>query len=190
MESPQARQHRLDYLREYYRKNRERLLLAQKNYNLLHPEVHLRASRKYTAKHHLSQTPEELNQTATWIGRRFELDALRILPEAKDMNSDKMNHQHFDLLWKGQKIDVKGKKLYLRKNKRKNLRPNRKLASCGQWTFHKGEGANLYLCLGYDYDGKTLLKAFLIPQEDYSKKGITVGILKSKFDKFQIPLPT
>lgn len=191
MNEDESKEYRKEYLRKYCLKNKERLAVLSKSYNLAHPEVHLRASRKYSEKHRLNQDPESLANTATWIGRRVELDALRLLGDSSiDMNSDKMNNHHFDILWNGLKIDVKGKRLFLKKSKRLGLRPNRAPASLGQWTFHGGSEADAFFCLGYDFDGKTLLKAFLIPKEKYLLHGITCGsgTRKNKYSEFEVPI--
>ena len=174
------------------KKNRKHLCDYGRKYNLEHPEIHLKASRKYAAKHRKSRTKKELNKTSTWIGRRFELDALRILKGSVDLNSEKMNHPKYDLLWNGKRIDVKGKTLWYRKKRSNYLR--KKWISyypTGQWTFHsaKIQHIDFVLCLGYDRNERSLLRAFLIPASKYPKTGTTITRnTKRKFAYFEIEI--
>lgn len=179
--------------RKWAEKNKEHRREYSRRYQIEHPEVHKKASRKYCEKHRKSRTEAELKSTATWIGRRCEIDAMNILRGSDDLNAEKMNYPGFDLLWEGKKIDVKGKRLWRRRKNKVYIRKTWEgHVSKGQWTFHANESgkAEYILCLGYSEDGKTLLRAFLIPKASYGRYGVTVMEGGGKFSCFELPIPS
>lgn len=172
------------YMKRWYKKNKEAQGKKQKIYSKLYPEVHRAASRRYAAKHRKSKTEESLKDTATWLGRKAELHALKILPGAKDMNSPLMNNAGYDIEWNGEKIDVKSDKLFYMK--RFGKRTGWK--TYPQFSFHpkakSGHACTSYLCIGYKDD--KVVCAYLIPSEKYSKGGITIGCPSKKWKSYEI----
>lgn len=81
-------------------------------------------------------------------------------------------------------IDVKMAKINRRKNKRGKPVKGKQI---GYWSF-KGDNkyippANFFFCIGLG-DNNEPEKVFLIPNCEYAKHGISIGRIKSKFDKF------
>jgi len=113
-------------------------------------------------------------------GRRAELLALQILPDALDLNV-RTFHARSDLMWRGCLVDVKSAKLC----------PGR---AGGCWQFQlndKRDHSHLFLCLGFDASGRSLLAAYLIPGWAVLVKGtmrIPMGRW-SHFHRYALPIP-
>ncbi len=78
------------YLREYRKKNREKIYRLREEWVRKHPEK----------KYHLGGVKDNNK------GRKWELVALKLLSGARD-NNKKSFAGPFDLTWQGKKIDVK-----------------------------------------------------------------------------------
>jgi len=170
---PKTRDERLAYMRNWYFEHLEEQRAKVLEYQRKHPQQHLDANRRYSAKKRKSQTLKDLLNSATWIGRKAEEIAVYLL-NAEDCNKKTMNNSGFDILWNGLKIDVKSRTAYLYKGSL-------------QWAFHSATKCDLVLCMCFSEDRKKLERIFLIPREFYHKSGITVG-KKTKWDCFQIHL--
>jgi|TARA_Y100000310_G_scaffold110581_1_gene108962 hypothetical protein len=85
----------------------------------------------------------------------------------------------FDFFWNKEKIDLKICELYKRKLKR-----GKPTNSSGVWTFNRnGNGADFIICIGL-INNKPF-RYFKIPDSIFPKSGATIGLYKSKYDKFR-----
>lgn len=168
--STEERERRLRYMREWHRKNKEYANKKAKEYQKLHPEIHRAASRRYAIKHRKNKNPYS---TETWKGRRSEILALSFFKNAKDMNDQIMNNPGFDIEWNGLKIDVKSSNGF--KNKKHK-----------QWTFLPStsgvESCDYYFCMLFN--DNVLDRIFFIPSNEFGKKGITIGRVSKKWERF------
>lgn len=139
----------------------------------------MRLYKRNWSRKRYGSTDESIRNSATWKGRRAELLALSILDGSIDMNNEVMNNP-FDIEWKGNRIDVKSCELYKRKSRR-----GKTDAKCGSWwVFNKNKNdADYYFCICL-VEGEPK-KYYMIPLCDFNK-GITIGHVSKKFDKYLI----
>lgn len=89
---------------------------------------------------------------------------------------------HFDLLWKKKKLDVKSANYYFRKRKR-GKPVKSKQAGCWRFDRRRGQGdIDYFICIGLH--NNTPQKIFVIPNQQFGKRGITISPIKSEYDKF------
>src|SRR3990167_3737248 len=89
----------------------------------------------------------------------------------------------FDFFWGGDKIDLKVCELYKRKRRRGKLVKK----ANGVWAFNRnGDDADFMLCIGLIKD--KIVRVFKIPNVNFPKTGATIGVKKSKYDKYLITL--
>lgn len=90
--------------------------------------------------------------------------------------------KHADLTWGDKLVEVKSANLYKRTNKR-GVEVN-KNTQTGWWRFDRGSMQNpdYFFCVGLIND--IPIKMYLIPDNEFGKRGITLSPVKSKYDKF------
>jgi len=136
----------------------------------------LRIYKRNWARKKSGITEEGLYNSETYKGRRAELLALSILKGGIDMNNCAMNHS-YDIEYKGKKIDVKSCNLY--KRIKKGVR-----VDYGWWVFNKNKGyADEYFCICMI--NNVPVRYYLIPKDSFNK-GITIGNVSKKFNKYLI----
>lgn len=165
------------YRKEYYKKNKEKILKKSLAWARANPEKRRIISRRSSRK--INGTTEEgFLKSDTYKGFLMEKRALKYFPGGRHMNAEIMNAP-YDIEWGGLKIDVKSRELYKRKNKRgKPVKREQK----GYWTFSKGKNdSDYYFCLCL-VEHK-LIKIYFIPKEHFGN-GICVGMKSKKYDRF------
>jgi len=112
-------------------------------------------------------------------GYYWEEWATKLLQGAVNVNQDVLN-QSYDLLYKGDKIDVKSCNLYKRKLKR-----GKPANSKGWWVFNRNKRSEIdyFLCICLIEDKP--FKTYMIPSLVFPEKGCVIG-WKSKYDKYLI----
>lgn len=128
-------------------------------------------------KSHLNKNPD-FWKTETGIGFKWEVWASKLL-KAKHLT---FNNSGGDLDWNGKIVDVKSCNLYKRKMRRgKPIKSEQK----GNWVFNRNKKKKIdyFLCICLIKNNPH--KVLLIPNKDFSNKGIVIG-WKSKYDKYII----
>ncbi len=173
---------RAEYDKKYYLTHKEQALLNARKLAINNLEKKRQSSRDYNRRVNGS-TPESLAKSETWFARKWEIHIAKVLG-AQDMNKDAMG-KPYDLLWKGNRINLKVSHKFRRKTKR-----GRPVKFCsGWWSFRSSVGqCDFYLCIGLD-DSDDIQKTLLIPACNMPKNGISVGVQKSnKFNKYVISI--
>lgn len=134
--------------------------------------------RNWARKKRMS-TVKSLSNSCTWKGRRAEIFACGFIDGSTDNNAGALN-KGYDLLWNGQRVDVKSCNLYKRK-----FRRGKKTENCsGWWVFNKNKGySDYYFCVCMI--NNIPVKYYLIPSSAFGR-GITIGWKSSRYDKFKI----
>lgn len=166
-----------EYNRNYYKKNRIRIMRQTTEWAKKNPEKRREISRKHARKKN-GTTDESYLKSATHKGWLMEKKALKFFPNAKHMNEEGMNRP-YDIEWKGLRIDVKSSNINKRKKKRGKPVKNEQ---AGYWSFTKGKNnADYYLC--FCLVGQKVSKIYFISSEHFGK-GICVGQISKKYDKY------
>ena len=110
--------------------------------------------------------------TSTALGRKGELDALKLLSASVDATKNRADESPFDLLWQGQRIDVKASTI---NNSGKNLR----------WSFKtwKASKCDFFLCLGYVQHNERAY-AWLVPSTIAPQSTVIPAKSVSKWDDY------
>lgn len=125
-------------------------------------------------------TSGSLACSETWLGRKWETICARLLG-AEDCNAKRMGNPT-DLIFNGQKIDVKVANIYKRKSH--HGKPTNEQKISGWWAFNRNNpNSDFYLCICL-VDGIPL-KAYLIPNDSFPISGATIGWRTVKYKRFE-----
>jgi hypothetical protein len=132
--------------------------------------------RKYpTSKSHINNNPL-FWETETGKGFYWEKWSAKLLG-AKHLE---FNNSGADLDWNGKLIDVKSCELYKRKYAHGKLAYER----FGYWIFNRNNNKPIDYFLCICLKSNKLVKKYLIPNNLFPKKGMSIGKLSPKYDKF------
>lgn len=171
-----------EYNHKYYLAHKKQALENARRWVAKNPERRREIARDHSRRANGS-TDGSLAKSATWFARKWEMQIAKMLG-AKDMNEDGMG-KPYDLLWDGQRINLKVSHIFRRKMKR-----GKAVGFCsGWWSFRSSLGrCDFYLCIGLN-DSDEIKKTLLLPWRNMPKNGLSVGVLKSKkFDKYAVSI--
>lgn len=150
-------------------KNKEKRKRYMKEYRNIHKEEIKIYNREYMREYYWRNRKENVNNDNNHsMGRKYELEALKLLPNSIDLNKEMRGK--FDIYWNGLNIEVKSRE--------KKIKGNGRLI----WNFRKNEKSKADYYLFFCLDNKKIKKVLFIPEKDM-KFSIGVGI-KSKWDKY------
>lgn len=169
-------QKRLDYLKEWKRKNSEHV----RDYNRRYMRIYV---KKHPEKFYIPKSSRNgVFYGTSGLGRKYELLALKLLHSSEDANKDNF-HGKWDITWNGLKIDVKMR--YLRESKAWG-----RCVLEYRFTTKKEPEADYYLlfCVQKLENGEdNVEKILFVPSSLFGKSGlsITTGVHK-KTEKYRV----